>query len=214
MPWQSDLHEGSLYQTPFEDSCFDVSLAHTVLMHIPHPEAAVKEMIRVTKPGGWVITCEANRNAHTALLHIEETNHQETAPLELFQTINREIHKRTGVDHNVGIKMPVIMHKAGLQNIQSRLSDAVRFLDPPLDTAEKEKLFKAICDEGYGQAYPTEEQRKRWKENLIGFGISEQAAENEIAREIEEDFLNRGQQYHTVYASLLVWTFGVVPGTK
>ena len=110
--------------------------------------------------------------------------------------------------------MPVLMHRAGLQNIQIRLSDAVRFVYPPIDTEEKQKLFKAICDEGYGQAYPTEEQRKRWIDNLIGFGISEQAAENEISRELEEDFLNRGQQYHTVYASVLVWTFGVVPVTK
>jgi len=70
-----------------------------------------------------VITCEANRNAHTALLHIEETNHQETVPLELFQTINREIRKRTGVDHNIGIKMPVLMHKAGLVYVQARKSD-------------------------------------------------------------------------------------------
>jgi hypothetical protein len=41
-------------------------------------------------------------------------------------------------------------------------------------------------------------------------GISEHAAEAEITRELEEDFLNKGAQYHTVYASLLTWSFGVV----
>lgn len=209
-PWAADFYKGSIYETPFSDNAFDVTLIHTVLMHVPHPEKVLQEMIRVTKPGGLVIACEANRNAHTAMLHIEETNHQETTPLELFQTINRGIRERTGVDHNIGAKLPVLMHRAGLKHVQARISDAVRFLFPPVDTDDKNKLFKAICDEGYGQPRPSDEQCKHWKANLMGFGISEEAAQAEITRELEEDFLNRGQQYHTVYASLLTWSFGVV----
>jgi ubiquinone/menaquinone biosynthesis C-methylase UbiE len=209
-PFQAEFYEGSIYETPFSDSSFDVALSHTVLMHVPHPEKALQEMIRVTRSGGMVISCEANRNAHTALLHIEETNHQETVPLELFQTINREIRRRTGVDHNVGIKMPGLIHKAGLVNVQARQSDAVRCLFPPLDTEYKHRVFKAICDEGYGQPKPDEAGMARWKANLIGYGISEGAAEAEIDRELEEDFLNKGAGYHTVYPTLLTWSYGVV----
>jgi ubiquinone/menaquinone biosynthesis C-methylase UbiE len=208
--WQAEFHEGSIYATPFTDNSFDVTMTHTVLMHVPHTGKVLQEMIRVTKPNGLVIACEANRNAHTAMLHIDEVNHQETVPLELFQTINREIRKRTGVDHNIGAKLPVLMHKAGLKNVQIRLSDAVRFLFPPMDTDYKHRLFKAICDEGYGQPKPSDEQRERWKAGLMNYGISEEAAEAEITRELEEDFLNQGQSYHTVYASLLTWCFGVV----
>jgi ubiquinone/menaquinone biosynthesis C-methylase UbiE len=210
-PWRAEFHAGSIYETPFADDAFDVTMTHTVLMHVPHPEQALQEMVRVTRPGGLVIACEANRNAHTALLHIEETSHQETTPLELFQTLNREIRERTGVDHNIGMKLPVLMHRAGLKDIQIRVSDAVRFLYPPPDTDDKKRLFKAICDEGYGQPRPDDEQRARWKANLMGYGISEQDAEAEIARELEEDFLSKGHEYHTVYATLLTWCFGVVP---
>jgi SAM-dependent methyltransferase len=209
-PFQSEFYEGSIFGTPFAENAFDIALTHTVLMHVPDTEKALQEMIRVTRSGGMVITCESNRNAHTALLHIEETNHQETVPLELFQTINREIRKRTGVDHNIGIKMPALMHKAGLVYVQARQSDAVRCLFPPLDTDYKRRLFKAICDEGYGQPKPDQEQISRWKANLMGYGISEQAAEDEINRELEEDFLSRGPQYHTVYPTLLTWSFGTV----
>jgi ubiquinone/menaquinone biosynthesis C-methylase UbiE len=209
-PWQSEFYKGSLFETPFADHSFDATLTHTVLMHIPYPEKALQEMIRVTREGGLVIACEANRNAHTAMLHIDETDHQETTPLELFQTINRGIRERTGVDHNIGMKLPVLMHKAGLKHVQIRVSDAVRFLYPPLDSDEKKILFKAICDEGYGQPKPSDEQRQRWLANLMSYGISEQDAQAEIARELGEDFLNKGQQYHTVYASLLTWSFGIV----
>jgi SAM-dependent methyltransferase len=208
-PWAAEFHEGSIYETPFGDDAFDVTLTHTVLMHVPYPERVLQEMIRVTRPGGLVITCEANRNAHTALLHIDEVNHQEAVPLELFQTMNRAIQQRTGVDHNIGVKLPVLMHRAGLRDIQIRVSDASRFLFPPLDTDDKKRLFKAICDEGYGQPRPDDEQRARWKANLMGYGISEEAAEAEIARELEQDFSGRGDRYHTVYTSLLTWCFGV-----
>jgi len=44
----------------------------------------------------------------------------------------------------------------------------------------------------------------------MNYGISEQDADTEIARELEEDFLQKGQRYHTVYADLLTWSFGVV----
>jgi len=209
-PWKAEFHEGSIYETPFADRSFDVTMTHTVLMHVPHPEQVLREMIRVTRPDGLVIACEANRNAHTAMLHIEEANHQDMVPLDLFQTINRQIRKRTGVDHNIGVKLPVLMHRAGLRQIQLRVSDAARCLFPPLDTDEKKRLFQAICDEGYGQARPDGAQRAKWKANLMGLGISEQAAEDEITRELEEDFLNKGQGYHTVYISLLTWCFGVV----
>ena len=209
-PFQAEFHEGSIYATPFTDNAFDLALSHTVLMHVPNPALALQEMIRVTRPGGMVITCEANRNAHTAMLHIAETNHHETVPLELFQTINREIRKRTGVDHNIGIKIPALMHQAGLVDVQARQSDAVRCLFPPLDTEYKHRLFKAICDEGYGQPRPDEAGIARWKANLMGYGISEEAAEAEIERELEEDFLNNGPGYHTVYPTLLTWSYGVV----
>jgi len=209
-PWSARFYEGSVYETPFANHSFDVTMTHTVLMHVPYPEKVLQEMIRVTRPGGLVVTCEANRNAHTALLHIEEVNHQETVPLELFQTINRGIRERTGVDHNIGVKLPVLMHRAGLKQVQIRISDAARCLWPPVDTDYKNRVFEAICDQGYGQPKPSDEERQRWKANLMSYGISEADAEAEIERELEEDFLNKGRDYHTVYMSLLTWSFGVV----
>ena len=44
----------------------------------------------------------------------------------------------------------------------------------------------------------------------MGYGISEQDAEAEINRELEEDFLNKGSVYHTVYPTLLTWSYGIV----
>ena len=44
---------------------------------------------------------------------------------------------------------------------------------------------------------------------MVSLGISEQDADAEIDRELDVDFLEKGQRYHTVYADLLTWSFGV-----
>ena len=209
-PWEPHLCQGSIFEPPLKAGAFDMALTHTVLMHVPHVDRVLREMIRVTRDGGMVICCEANRNAHTAMLHIEEINHQEEAPLDLFQTINTSIRQQTGVDHNIGAKMPVLMHRAGLVDVQARISDAVRPLMPPIDSAYKESVFQAICDEGYGQPPPDETRLARWKANLVGYGIPEAEAQAEIERELAQDFLNKGRGYHTVFTTLLTWSYGRV----
>jgi ubiquinone/menaquinone biosynthesis C-methylase UbiE len=41
---------------PFPDNCFDVAIMALVITFVPDPLAAVREMARVVKPGGWVAT--------------------------------------------------------------------------------------------------------------------------------------------------------------
>ncbi|KAG6031636.1 hypothetical protein E4U41_007488 [Claviceps citrina] len=50
----------SVYQLPFADSSFDVTHAHQVLTHLDAPVDAIREMLRVTKPGGIVSLREAD----------------------------------------------------------------------------------------------------------------------------------------------------------
>jgi len=40
---------------PFEDNTFDVVLCNHVLEHIPDDKKAMREILRVMKPGGWAI---------------------------------------------------------------------------------------------------------------------------------------------------------------
>lgn len=44
----------SLYSLSFEDNFFDLVVCWQTLSFIDQPEAALKEMIRVTRPGGWL----------------------------------------------------------------------------------------------------------------------------------------------------------------
>jgi ubiquinone/menaquinone biosynthesis C-methylase UbiE len=48
------LREADGARLPFRDAQFDVALAVTVILHVAEPLAVVKEMVRVTRPGGRV----------------------------------------------------------------------------------------------------------------------------------------------------------------
>lgn len=46
------FQKASIYELPFADGFFDVTHAHQVLTHLDSPIDAIREMLRVTKPGG------------------------------------------------------------------------------------------------------------------------------------------------------------------
>lgn len=50
----------SVYELPFDDASFDIAHAHQVLCHLDDPTRAMKEMVRVVKPGGIVALRESD----------------------------------------------------------------------------------------------------------------------------------------------------------
>lgn len=213
-PYTISFVRGDVHHAPLRAGHFDVTIAHLVLMHSPDPERVLREMIRVTRPGGMLITCDANRNGNNALLHIDETNEQENSHPEVFQAVNRSIRRDTGVDYNIGMKMPVMMHRLGLENVQARMSDAVVLIFPPMNTPEKEQLFRAMCSEGLGYQPTDEKEIERFRRKLVERGVSRVTADQEIKRELERDFLHKGMNYHTVSACAFTFTFGTVPNER
>ncbi len=54
------FEEADVYALPYADASFDVVHAHQVLHHLEDPVAALREMRRVTRPGGVVAVREAD----------------------------------------------------------------------------------------------------------------------------------------------------------
>ncbi len=52
---------GSMESIPCPDDAFDVVFSVEALEHSPNPDAAIREMIRVARPGGWVIVIDKQR---------------------------------------------------------------------------------------------------------------------------------------------------------
>ncbi len=50
--------EADAYRLPFAEDAFDTAHCERVLMHLEEPGAALAEMKRVVRPGGWVVAVE------------------------------------------------------------------------------------------------------------------------------------------------------------
>jgi ubiquinone/menaquinone biosynthesis C-methylase UbiE len=48
---------------PFADASFDSCRSERLFQHLTHPERALAEMVRVTKPGGWVVVLDGEWGA-------------------------------------------------------------------------------------------------------------------------------------------------------
>ncbi len=49
------------YNMPFEDNHFDICFSRLLFQHLVNPEAAIRELIRVTKPKGKIAICEIDK---------------------------------------------------------------------------------------------------------------------------------------------------------
>jgi ubiquinone/menaquinone biosynthesis C-methylase UbiE len=54
------LMEGSVLQLPFSDASYDVVAAYNTLEHIPEPQRALQEMLRVCRPSGLICVVGPN----------------------------------------------------------------------------------------------------------------------------------------------------------
>ena len=54
-----DWRVGSAYELPFPDAAFDVATCRFAFHHLEDPACALREMIRVVRPGGSIVVCDS-----------------------------------------------------------------------------------------------------------------------------------------------------------
>ncbi|MCK5117098.1 MAG: methyltransferase domain-containing protein [Candidatus Aegiribacteria sp.] len=129
---------GSAYAIPLPDESADWTMCQTLLMHLEFPRDALKEMIRVTKPGG-VIMCMEPDNISSSLSMVSNSVHSPSIEEKLaqfkMQLIWAEGRKKLGRgDWGIGTKVPGMMADLGLINIDALNNDTPRFVHPPYET--------------------------------------------------------------------------------
>ena len=58
----AQLRQSDIRTIPYPDHTFDVAMAAHVLEHLPEPDLALREMVRVLKPGGILFACMTRRS--------------------------------------------------------------------------------------------------------------------------------------------------------
>jgi SAM-dependent methyltransferase len=131
---------GDIYQMPFEDSAFDMTLAHVVFCHLAEPEQALDEMIRVTKRGGCVAVFD---NAMTGSVSSRWNNWYQPTIAEqlLVQEVGLRMadgRRRVGFgDWSVGCRIPAWMEARGMREVGVRTNERVVWIAPPYRSPEQ-----------------------------------------------------------------------------
>ena len=101
---------GNVYDLDFPDESFDVVHAHQVLHHLADPVAALREMRRVARPGGFVAVRDADYAAMSWYPRLPELDEW----MELYQRIARG----NGAEPDAGRRLLGWAQDAGFQDIE------------------------------------------------------------------------------------------------
>jgi len=76
---------------PYEDGRFDLIISRYVFEHVPDPEWAARELLRVTKPGGWICAMTPNKWGYVAIAARMVPNGLHRRVLRLIQPHRKEV---------------------------------------------------------------------------------------------------------------------------
>lgn len=141
---------------PLPADHFDVVTCQTLLMHLPDPIAAIREMIRIARPGGLVIAVEPNnffnRLAFNSLTW-DRSDDELSRRFRFWLCYHRgKIRNGEGND-TIGELLPGYFAKLELAEIQVYSSDKAAAIYPPYNTDEQAILLA---------------QQQQWRENESG----------------------------------------------
>ncbi|GAB3256293.1 class I SAM-dependent methyltransferase [Arthrobacter pigmenti] len=100
---------GDIYNLDFADDTFDIVHAHQILHHLTDPVSALREIRRVTKPGGIVAVREGDYGAMRWF--------PEAAALDEWMDLYQKIARGNGAEPNAGRRLLSWANQAGFSAI-------------------------------------------------------------------------------------------------
>jgi SAM-dependent methyltransferase len=150
-----DYRVGRAEALPFDDGRFDLVTCQTVLMHVPQPARVLAEMVRVTQPGGLVVTVETNTAATTVVDSVTLDESPETAAelLRFDLMCARGKRRLLEGDNLIGESLPRLLTEAGLGGVEVRLVDRCWALCPPYESPFERAQVSEILDDAERDIY-------------------------------------------------------------
>ena len=118
--------EGSVYDLRFPDASFDVAYAHQVFQHLREREAALREMLRVLRPGGLVAVREVDWG--TAAYWPRD------AWIDRFIEVHHQTWYRNGGEPRMGRELRALFNDAAVTDL--RITASVWCYATPGETLE------------------------------------------------------------------------------
>lgn len=133
---------------PFSESensidFYDIVICQGYLRQLSDPVAGINLMKKMTKPGGLIIGHEENRPFENAGLLLGNESDDSFEKSIFLDKIWHQEFLNEGRDYRIGLRLPLLLKKAGLTNIQCRMNDHVDLL---LGDKESEETLRLLND--------------------------------------------------------------------
>jgi ubiquinone/menaquinone biosynthesis C-methylase UbiE len=109
-----EFREGDAYCLPFTAGHFDFAWSRFLFQYLPQPQLALKELIRVTRPGGIVTVADLDGQI--------EQFYPLTPKLRAELDDALRLLAQTGFDTRIGRKLYSMFFEAGLRELQVRVT--------------------------------------------------------------------------------------------
>lgn len=166
-----EFHSGNVLKLPFDDDTFHATRAERMFQHLTEPETALKEMIRVTRPGGTIGVMDPDWG--TILV--------DSSDKDLTRKIFALSEDNAAVNPWMGRQLYSLFNRNGLGNLQVLainvpvLSFAVAEAVLNLRSYVKRAVENRIITEAQGESWLREQEERahgnRFFSSLSGFGL-------------------------------------------
>jgi ubiquinone/menaquinone biosynthesis C-methylase UbiE len=105
-----EIVQADARNTGLSSSSFDVVHARTVLINLPEPAEVVQEMVRLAKPGGWVLSFEPD--CESSICYPAHPAYERL--VDMFAPV----FTRNGADWRIGRRVAELYRSSGLVDVQ------------------------------------------------------------------------------------------------
>jgi len=142
-----DYQVGVGEKIPFPDASFDMVTCQTLLIHVKDVQVALKEMLRVLKPGGLLAVVESNNCASQLIfdsLSSQDSLEDRLNAIRFHLTCERGKANLGGGFESVGDLIPMHFQQLGVTDIRVYLSDKTSAMIPPYADAEQQAYIEEL----------------------------------------------------------------------
>jgi len=189
---------------------YDIAISQAVLRHIPNAKNILEKMIGSVADGGLVICMEGDLEIEKAGQYFNGFDYTELDMPRLHRKMYKKELLNGGRDYRFAIKIPIFMQELGLYNVDVRMNDCVKFINPYRDKDEHTKQYNAMTTAWGWNKELSEVERLDYINSLVERGLNEQEAEMYVngERKISEYVIKQKDSAYIIQAPCTLISYG------
>lgn len=170
---QVSLVEANVLNQPAKGE-YDVVISNAVMRHLDAPQAWLEKMIQFTKEGGLVIDMDVNREFECDGLYLDGMDYAKPCAHPGFVEMWKKEREEQGRDYSIAMKLPHLMRKLGLVEVDARMNDRISFVAPGQEEYGRRREDFLAAQEWDREK--SEEETEEMIADLVGHGMERKNA--------------------------------------